>query len=783
MVRQSYKVYGKVQGVGFRPFVFQIAKNLGLTGIVQNTSEGVYIEAQGTQDILKKFEYILEHNYPEIAHVVAVTTDILEEKLGEETFFIAESTGSIKSSVLISPDIATCTLCKQEVFDVTNRRYRYPFTNCTACGPRYSIISNVPYDRSRTSMACFTMCSKCNKEYNDPLDRRFHAQPNACSVCGPNIWLNDRMGKELASGYDAIHKASLVLYEEKVLAIKGIGGFHLACNAFSSKAVIKLRHRKHRPHKPLAVMVPNIDVARKLAIVSQEAEKELLSPSAPIVILESIPGVLPEVSPDSSSIGIMLPYTPLHQLLLNKIVLIAESKDVLPALIMTSGNIHGEPIVYDNLDVVDLLEEIADVFLLHNRDIINPLDDSVIQIIDSFHEKSAVIRQVVRRARGYTPLPISIDALKITGPCVLALGAELKNTISLTRGKDVFLSQHIGEIQTPRGEVFFSKCIDSLRGLLHIDPEYVVCDLHPDYFSTRHALDLGLPILRMQHHFAHGYSVLAEHNYIDEALVLAIDGTGYGPDGTVWGGELLHIHPKKAKDEHTKQGTRIGRIGTFPLPGGSKAIKEPWRLVSGFLALPECIMFSHVAEQLWGTVDPQRLDTHTAIAELVHSGNGLETSSCGRLFDLVSALLGLCEYSTYEGQAAIRLEHYQDLHCVENIDFPLEEHNSLLELNTKEFILQLFLLHQQNVSKHVLARQFHLSIVEGLAELALAGACRTGIKTVVIAGGVLYNKTIAILLPEALRQRGLIPLMHINVPFGDGGISLGQAFWARMVLD
>lgn len=837
MRRHGYIIGGQVQGVGFRPFVYRAATRHGLTGHVGNTSDGVRVEVQGSDEALTAFAHALEHGLPPLARITSLRREELPLADGETAFAIAHSEGRHGHAVLVSPDVATCGNCLADMRDPANRRYRYPFTNCTDCGPRYTITRSIPYDRATTSMSCFPLCPDCAAEYNDPLDRRFHAQPNACPACGPKVWLaaapegDPRIpGPELAEGQHAIERTAAALRAGNIVAVKGLGGFHLVCDATSAEAVALLRERKCRPHKSLAIMVPDLETARRVAHVSDAEAAALTSSERPIVVLASRGVLPPAIAPDVDSIGVMLPYTPLHHLLLEAFAALSP----LPALVMTSGNAGGEPISLGNREALARLRHIADLFLLHNRDILIRADDSVVRVEplpetgfstdnnpQCYPQKNGIpsacspslpdgapagvpstsaenvegeagnfssgslLREApplhfFRRARGFVPRPLELP--RDAGRCVLATGAELKNTLCLTRGKDAFLSQHVGDLKNLETFAFFQEMAEHLGGLLEVKPEAVVCDLHPDYLSTSYALDSGLPVLRLQHHFAHVYGVLAENGHDAPALGLTLDGTGYGTDGTIWGGELLFVDPKAAGEE--RYGGRIGRLAPFPLPGGEAAIREPWRIASGFMGLPEAEgLRGRFAEDMHALlrVDGKRA-VHDAILEMVRREATPMTSSCGRLFDAVSALLGLCPSVTYEGQAAIRLEAYQDLSVTTSAPFPIRERGGLLELDTAAFFLHLLELRRAGVPVPDLARRFHLGLTEGLAELALSGARRCGVRTVALSGGVFHNRTIALLLPEALARRGLVPLTHHALPPGDGGLSYGQAAWASHVL-
>lgn len=782
--RQGYTIKGRVQGVGFRPFVYCTATKLGLTGKVKNTIYGVWIEVQGDDSKLNIFKEMITNKKPSIAQFTSITIQSLGFQDKETEFLIEESSDGIQYTSLISPDIATCEYCVKELNTTTDHRYQYPFISCTLCGPRYTIIHKAPYDRHHTSMSSFPFCFTCEKEYNNSLDRRFHAQSNACPTCGPQLWLTDHDNRYITYNSEAILLAIEYIYKGKIIAMKGIGGFHLICDATNADVVNTLRYRKNRPDKPLAVMVPNINIARQIAYISEVEIQKMQSPECPIVILKAIPHSLPKnIAPDVSTIGLMLPYTPLHHILCNTLTKVAELERIIPALVMTSANVSGGTIIYNNDDALIRLNTIADFFLFHNRNIIVPVDDSVVCLREDNIGQSPNWH-FIRRARGYAPLPITVKTLKDNTPCIIALGAEHKSTFCFTRGQDIFLSQHIGDLSEPETEWSFCQTVKHISQLFGFSPEVVVCDLHPDYFTTRYAAEFGLPILQLQHHIAHGYSVLAEHEHKEPALVLTLDGTGYGMDGTIWGGELFYLYPEAVKGKSYEQGERLARLSLLPLPGGEKAIHEPWRLLSGFLALLKIHELEEVdslVRQLWKNF-PERWTIHSAIREMVSKDKVKLTSSCGRLFDTVSTLFGLCDYITYEGQAAIRLEHQQDMSCNESLTISIVEKDSIYELDTTVFLKELIELLQQKISVSILARRFHIGLVEGLADLALIGSENTGVKTVGLSGGVLNNQTISSLLPKALRYRGLTPLMHKNVPSGDGGISFGQAYWASMVL-
>ncbi|MGD8503540.1 MAG: carbamoyltransferase HypF, partial [Syntrophobacterales bacterium] len=612
-LRLRVHIQGIVQGVGFRPFIYQLAHHHRLNGYVANTPKGVEIEVEGDRKALQHFLKEL----PELTPPLAIITQIDTEELPAadyNRFEIKSSEQGEERAALISPDTTTCTDCLRELFDPQDRRYLYPFINCTNCGPRYTIINDIPYDRSKTSMAVFTMCDDCEREYHNPLDRRFHAQPNACWVCGPQVYLADSGGKDLGSE-DAISETASLLNQGAIIALKGLGGFHLAVDATHNEAVERLRWRKGREEKPLALMSSSLEQIERYALIGEEERQLLTSPQRPIVIvpkrLRSL--IAPEVAPRNRYFGVMLPYTPLHHLLLSHPFL---------ALVMTSGNISEEPIAIDNHEALERLGNIADYFLLHNRDILLRSDDSVLRIAEGRPRQ-------IRRSRGYVPVPIF---LRKPVPQVLALGGELKGTICLTKENRAFVGQHIGDLENLETLQFLEQTVDHLRRILEVSPRLLVHDLHPDYLTTQVAeAQDELPTLAVQHHHAHVVSCMAEHGLRDKVLGLALDGTGFGADGTVWGGEIL------VSDESSYE--RVAHFEYVPMPGGAKAIKEPWRMAVAYLwaTFGEDIFQDEV--QLL-----ERWDRHQigVLLQMMQRGvNSPLTSSCGRLFDGVTAIAGL----------------------------------------------------------------------------------------------------------------------------------------------
>lgn len=748
---------GQVQGVGFRPFVYRQATNLDLCGQVGNTAEGVVIEIQGKVEALAEFMRRLREEPPPLARITDLDVEDVDSISGTTGFAIVESAGGSGHAVLISPDVGLCDDCLRELYDPADRRYLYPFINCTNCGPRYTITHSIPYDRERTSMACFPLCAACAAEYADPANRRFHAEPVACPVCGPQVWLTDGAGDERASQADAVRQCARLLADGQIVALRGLGGFHLACDASNETAVARLRERKQRPHKALAVMVADMDDIGALADVDAAEAALLQSPARPIVLLSRKPGVLPEnIAPDTDRVGLVLAYTPLHHVLLHQCGELG-----VRALVMTSGNPSGEPLCLGNREALARLGEHADAFLLHNRDILIRADDSVVRVMANMATDIKQSTQCIRRARGYTPSPLPLPRAR--GGVVLATGADMKAAPALSRGANAFVSQYVGDLENPAVTAFYESTVAHLSKLLDVQPAAVVADLHPRYFSGRfaesYAAEHGVPLYRVQHHEAHAHAVLGEHGHEGPALGLLLDGTGYGPDKTIWGGELLLLWPGEAA-------VRVGRLAPFPLSGGDKAVREPWRVAVG-LAVSQ------------GMPVPERLGYPQAphIAEAVRAGVVPLTSSCGRLFDAVSAALGLCPVISYEGQAAMRLEAAQDCTTLsfDSAEAAPVHESALLELDCGHLFRQA--LNGDPVP--VAARRFHLGLVAGLARMVRIAAERCGIRTVALGGGVLQNGTVAQELPPALRALGLTPLLPRLLPPGDGAISYGQLVWLR----
>ncbi len=750
-------VRGVVQGVGFRPFVYRLAQDYNLKGWVRNTSGSVEIEVEGDEESLENFLIDLKAKAPPVARIEKVETAFYPPN-GYTEFQILKSLSQRGKYQLVSPDIATCEDCKREIFCPTDHRFRYPFTNCTNCGPRFTIIEDIPYDRPRTTMHKFEMCPECQQEYNDPLDRRFHAQPNACPKCGPGLELVDGNGNAIECN-DIIKAAGELLKVGEILALKGLGGFQLACDATNEEAVNLLRGRKRRPSKPLAVMVATLEDVEKHCLVSPEERKLLQSPECPIVLLRwqrSSSNISPAIAPNLKYLGIMLPYTPLHHLLLREMGL---------PLVMTSGNLSEEPIAKDNDEALIRLKGIADYFLLHNRDISGRYDDSVYMVEGK--------PQAIRRARGYAPYPIF---LPFKSKQILACGAELKNTFCLTKDEHAFLSQHIGDMENEETLEHFENTIGLYKKLFRIEPEIMAYDRHPEYLSTKYALQVGsaqgLSLIPVQHHHAHIVSCLVENEVDGPIIGVAFDGTGYGTDGTIWGGEFL------LADWRSFQ--RVGHLEYVPLPGGETAIKKPYRMALSYLYTLLGEDFS-----LEGLPVSKLYPTELEIIrqQLRRGVNCPLTSSAGRLFDAVSALVGVREEIDYEAQAVIELEMIASNEVDEFepncYPFSIVEHQGMRVVKLGELFSMIVQDVKNQVPVPVISLKFHNTVAQIIARMCKLIARESGIAQVALSGGVFQNRLLLKLATSALQGENLGVLTHHRVPCNDGGISLGQAVIAN----
>ena len=763
-VRAQVVVRGIVQGVGFRPFVYRLAREHGLGGWVLNSTQGVVIEVEGEREHIEGFLGQLQAEPPPQALIEKVETSLLPP-VGYSSFVI-EASREGNEFVLVSPDICICADCLRELRDPHDRRYRYPFINCTNCGPRFTIISDIPYDRPKTTMRVFAMCPRCDREYHDPGDRRFHAQPNACPVCGPRVALAVNGARPPRAPDEPIETARRLLAEGAIVSVKGLGGFHLACDATNPQAVATLRERKRRVDKPFAVMSLDVETVRCYCEV-QEGEAQLLeSPARPIVLLRRRPDcpITQEVAPGNNYLGVMLPYTPLHYLLLGGVGL-SSSKAGLPpplALVMTSGNMSEEPIAIGNHEACQRLAVLADYFLLHDRDIHVRCDDSVTRL---FRGKEAILR----RSRGYAPFPVRLN-LELAE--ILACGAELKNTFCLTKGTYAFLSQHIGDMENYETFASYQSSIQHFQRLFRVEPRAVAYDLHPNYLATRYALELaeerGLRKVPVQHHHAHVASCMAENGVTEPVIGVAFDGTGYGSDGRIWGGEFLLADYRRFR--------RLAHFRYVPVPGGEAAIKRPYRMAVSHLLSAIGEEALELPLQLWSMLEPGEL---ALVRRLMTAGvNSPLTSSCGRLFDAVSALVGVRGVVNYEGQAAIELE----MLAVEGVD---DAYDWRLLRRTPMIIDPAPLLRGvvadllAGVDVGVISARFHNSIAAIVAAVCRAARQKTGVGRVALSGGCFQNVYLLGHTIDALDREGFQVLIHHLVPANDGGIALGQAVVAN----
>jgi hydrogenase maturation protein HypF len=817
-------IRGAVQGVGFRPFVFRLAGELGLKGWVNNSPQGVFIEAEGGPDDLEQFRLRLEAEKPPLSFIQSLEAAWLDA-VGYGDFEIRASQSAGARTALILPDLATCPDCLREVFDPRDRRYFYPFTNCTHCGPRFSIIESLPYDRGNTSMKTFALCPECQAEYEDPGDRRFHAQPNACPLCGPRVELWDSQGRVLAGGAgpagaeppERRHTAPVVLAAAaesiragRIVAVKGLGGFHLVVAARDEQAVRRLRQLKHREEKPLALMFPTLAAVRAVCEVSAAEERLLRCPEAPIVLLRRLhgrhltspaDGLAPSIAPGNPNLGVMLPYTPLHHLLLSLLGF---------PIVATSGNLSDEPICTARHEALERLGGIADLFLVHDRPIVRHVDDSIVRVMMGRE-------LVLRRARGYAPLPVRVSEevwnresgignreSEVRGPegaeggggsgrAVLAVGAHLKNTVALWVGPQAFISQHIGDLETEPAYEAFRRVIGDFERLFEAAPATLAADAHPDYLSTKYALErvsgatpaAGLRLVSVQHHVAHVLSCMAENELSPPALGVSWDGTGYGPDGTVWGGEFLVVTDAAWE--------RVAHLRCFPLPGGERAVKEPRRTALGLLfemlgqaaleqeELPPARAFSRAELARLGTMLARRL-------------NSPLTSSAGRLFDAVASLTGLRQQVRFEGQAAMELEFaLEGIQTDESYPFsiqsppppappnpsiPSEPQASALRVDWSPMIAEIITEVRRGIPAGLISARFHNTLAEIMVEVAR----RTGQERVVLSGGCFQNRYLTERAVGRLQSEGFRPYWHQRIPPNDGGIALGQVVGALRAL-
>lgn len=766
-------IQGAVQGVGFRPFIYKLAQELNLKGIISNTVKGVSIDIEGDESLLNEFVKRIKTDKPKLSHIVTFEIIRLEVN-GYDDFKIIGSDSHGDPEAIILPDIAVCDECLAEMFDANNRRFLYPFINCTNCGPRFSIIESLPYDRPNTSMKKFEMCDECRNEYENPRDRRFHAQPIACPKCGPQVQLLNNNGKLICEKDDAISEAVQIIKEGKIIALKGLGGFQLIVSAGNDDAVKRLRERKHRDEKPFAVMFPSIEMIKDYCFVSEVEENKLLSPESPIVLLkkksgiwhptsglqypassskhppkgQAAPSISEFIAPNNPYLGVMLPYTPLHHLIM---------KEFGQPVIATSGNISEEPMCIDENEAIEKLSGIADYFLIHNRPIIRPVDDSVVRIV-----KYELM--ILRRARGYSPLPISIR--NTTEEDFVCVGGHLKNTVSIKKGNEVFISQHIGDLENTEAEKYFGYTISDLKEMYKVKPSYFVHDLHPDYLSTKYCLTQNIKTIPVQHHLAHVAACFEENKLENRCFAVCWDGTGYGFDGSIWGGEFFTY----GKEDFN----RVAHFRQFRIPGGDAAVKDTRRSMTGILyeIFGNDIPFTKL--NLADTENDLRLFTQMLNRDL----NCFKTTSVGRIFDAVSSLLNICNRSSYEGQAAMMLEFAADQEILTRYEFNLIE-NSVLIIDWQPMFEQMFNDIAIGIEVSEISAKFHNTLVDIIITLSR----KFGLKDVVLTGGCFQNVFLLERTIERLIVEGFNPYWNKSVPTNDGGISCGQAVFANHILN
>ncbi len=773
--RAKITVKGVVQGVGFRPYVFSLAESLRLNGTVMNTAEGVEIDVEG--DNIPEFVRRLPDEAPPLSRITEIVIAPLEGS-GQAGFRIIESrdNAGYNPFTLISPDVSICDDCLKELLDPHDRRYLYPFINCTNCGPRYTITKSVPYDRPNTTMSGFTMCGECHKEYDNPKDRRFHAQPNACPKCGPQVKLEIRNPKfEIDREKGPLESAIHLLKQGAVVAIKGLGGFHIACDALNGETVRKLRERKRRSNKPFALMAPDIDTIKEFCIVSAEDEHVLLSYRRPIVLLEKKERMdvllSEEVSPQNRYIGFMLPYTPLHYLLFCQMMKAGTGDrgpltDTEPgfnfkALVMTSGNLSEEPIVKDNEEALLKLSGLVDAVLFHDRDIFTRVDDSVIRVTG---ERS---QSFIRRSRGYAPEAIPLHS---SGPEVLGCGADMKNTFTLTKGSFAIPSQHIGDMENYETLNFFEECLDKMKEVYRVAPAACAHDLHPGYFSTRWAQRQDLPKLALQHHYAHVGSVMAEHGLLRKVIGIAFDGTGYGLDGKLWGGEFLVADVRGFE--------RVGHFSYIPLPGGEAAIRDNWK--SGLSYLYDAVgteVMDYVRRIGFG--ERYGEDNIAMVLKVIDSGELSPMSSgAGRLFDAVSSLIGVCDRNTFEGEAAMALEAVVR-EGVED-DYPVDiTVGQLVTADFSQTITGIIADLSRGIERGIISAKFHNTVSNVILRISHRMSEIYALKDVVLSGGTFQNVYLLERTVRMLSKEGMRVFTNEKVPCNDAGVSLGQAFLCR----
>lgn len=755
ITRFRINVNGIVQGVGFRPFVLRLAVENNLTGTVRNSKSGVEIEIEGKSDNVQNFIRDLPVKAPPLSEIINIEASSIENQ-NSSRFEIISSSDDEGNQTLISPDVSICDDCLKELFDPANRRYLYPFINCTNCGPRLTIIENIPYDRKYTTMKEFQMCNECEAEYNNPQDRRFHAQPNACPKCGPKVWYENSMDSSTCENIDAIKKAALDLVNGNIVAIKGLGGFHLAVDAFNNEAVKKIRERKRREEKPFALMVKDLEALAQIVDLNEKEKKYIINYTRPILLLKKKKSLIAEsVAPGNKRLGVMIAYTPLHHILLRELESISKVQP--PVLVMTSGNFFEEPIEITNNGAKQQLSDIADGFLFHNRDILIRTDDSIAVFINN-------IFRIIRRSRGFVPKPIII---KENGFAVLGLGAELKNTICLLKNNKAFISQHIGDLTNFPAHQFFKETIKYLQKIIDCKAEYVAHDLHPDYLSTRWAFEENdLPLFGIQHHHAHMASCMGEHNLNGDVIGVILDGTGYGIDKKIWGGEILTGGLTNVK--------RFSHFDYITLPGGDAAIKEPWRAAVSYLyyafdGKPPQMEFMN------------SLNTELIVSMIEKKINSPLTSSAGRLFDAVSVVCGGPKIIRYEAQAAIDLmQKVESINCGQ---YEVEDYKSNQKtISLKSLIRNVVNDINNHVEYSIISSRFHKTFAQLLIKKVEEAKAIFKINDVVLSGGVFQNEILLELMEIELHRLGFNVYSHSKIPTNDGGISFGQVLVANELL-
>ena len=747
--RLHITIKGAVQGIGFRPFVLRLAKELSLNGYVLNNSGGVLIEAEGEQNKLEAFLFRIEKEKPALSIITSFEHSFLDP-LGHKRFKIEKSETHEDISAVMLPDIAVCEDCLKEMSDPANRRYRYPFINCTNCGPRFSIIEKIPYDRHHTSMKIFTMCDDCRREYENPLDRRFHAQPIACPNCGPHIQLWNIDGDVIASEHKALLETAQNIKDGKIIALKGLGGFQLVVDARNDYAVQKLREKKHRDEKPFALMFPNLEFVKAECVLIDIELNVLLSPESPIVLLrrknvKNLSIVSEYVAPKNPYLGIMLPYTPLHHLLMRGLNF---------PIVATSGNLSEEPMCIYEYEALERLKGIADFYLVHNRPIVRHVDDSIVKSVNNR-------KMILRRARGFAPLPIElIKHSETKDEIVLAVGGHLKNTIAINKGRNIFVSQHIGDLSTNESFSTFKKTIADFEGMYLAKPDLIVADMHPEYLSTKYAASRNTKIFEVQHHYAHVAACRLENQIEGEALGVSWDGTGYGLDNTIWGGEFFSSYDSEY--EH------IAQFKKFMLPGGETAIKEPRRTACGLLyEIYRDNFISQLPESIKNSFSQNDLSIIQKI--LSKKLNAPLTSSVGRLFDATASLLSICNVSNYEGQAAMMLEFAADKNEQEDYPFQILE-DRILIIDWQPIIKSILADLRSNVQSSIISAKFHNT----LSKIILVIAQKLKFKKIILSGGCFQNTFLTERTIKILEEHNYQVYWHQRIPPNDGGISVGQ---------